>query len=199
MYSSERTLVIVRHGQTDWNREERFQGQLDIPLNAVGRRQAETLNQQLGSVLFDARYSSPLRRAYETAEVIARGLPVHTDARLTEIHHGSWQGRTKRDIASEWPHLWNDWNKEPLNFTPPGGEAARSVRSRVEDFLQEVGGNNILCVSHGVVIQTFLSVLLGTSQEDYIPSNASVHTFVFRDNRVRDYQIHRCLWHSRVD
>src|SRR5262245_42645494 len=160
MQAAERTLVLVRHGQTDWNREERFQGQLDIPLNAAGRAQAETLKQQLGGSRFDVAYSSPLRRAYETAEIIAGGLRVFADARLTEIHHGSWQGRTKQDIADLWPEDWVQWNKLPLQFTPPGGEPAPSVRSRVEDFLQHIQGEHILCVSHGVIIQTFLSVLI---------------------------------------
>src|SRR5262245_713293 len=106
MHDAHRTLVLVRHGQTDWNREERFQGQLDIPLNDAGRAQAETLKQHLGGICFDAAYSSPLRRAYETAEIIAGDLRVFTDARLTEIHHGSWQGKTRQDIADRWPEDW---------------------------------------------------------------------------------------------
>jgi len=189
MQVAERTLVVVRHGQTDWNREERFQGQMDIPLNAAGRAQAKTLKQQLGRIRFDAAYSSPLRRAYETAEIIAGGLRVFTDTRLTEIHHGSWQGRKKQDIADLWPEDWLQWNKLPLQFTPPGGEPSSSVRSRVEDFLQHIQGDHILCVSHGVIIQTFMSVLIGMSHDEYVPANGSIHTFVFRSNQVCDYRI----------
>jgi broad specificity phosphatase PhoE len=189
MHDVDRTLVVVRHGQTDWNLEERFQGQLDIPLNAVGRGQAETLKRQLGNIRFDAAYSSPLRRAYETAEIIAAGLPVQADARLAEIHHGAWQGKTKQDIADLWPDEWAEWNELPTQFTPPGAEPAGSVRSRVEDFLQKLEGTLILCVSHGIIIQTLLSVLLGPSHEEYVPANGSIHTFVFRNNRVCDYHI----------
>src|SRR5262249_52425940 len=97
MRSAERTLVVVRHGQTDWNIEGRFQGQLDIPLNAAGRKQAEDLRHRLSGLDFDATFSSPLRRAVETAQIIAGSLPIRADERLTEIHHGYWQGKTKRD------------------------------------------------------------------------------------------------------
>ena len=173
-------LVLVRHGQTDWNVEERFQGQLDVPLNAVGRNQAEALKRRLAGMQFDAAYSSPLSRAVETAQIIAGNIPVDRDPRLTEIHHGFWQGKTKRDIAGTWPDQWNQWNTEPQRFTPPGGETAASVRARVEDFLKSIRGTNILCVSHGVVIQTFLSILKTDSYvEDtaYVPDNGSIHTF----------------------
>jgi glucosyl-3-phosphoglycerate phosphatase len=180
MTASSNQLVLVRHGQTDWNVEERFQGQLDVPLNAVGRDQAETLKRRLEDVHFDAAYSSPLSRAIETAQIIAGSIPIDRDPRLTEIHHGSWQGKTKRDIAGRWPDQWNQWNREPLRFTPPGGESAASVRARVEDFLRTIRGTNILCVSHGVVIQTFLSILHGDSNPEsaaYVPDNGSIHTF----------------------
>jgi len=174
----QRTIVLVRHGETDWNREERFQGQLDIPLNDSGRSQAEMLRQKLAEFDFDAVYSSPLQRALETARIIARDVPVQCDPRLTEIHHGSWQGKTKRDIAERWPEQWNRWNSEPQRFTPPGGESAADVCARVEDFLRTLPATTILCVSHGVVVQTFLSLLIGGPYLDhssYVPANGSIH------------------------
>ncbi len=172
------TMILVRHGETDWNREERFQGQLDIKLNEAGRSQAEMLKRELAKFDFDAVYSSPLRRALETAQIIARDIPVRCDPRLTEIHHGSWQGKTKRDIAEQWPDEWNRSNTEPQLFTPPGGESAADVRARVENFLQTIQGKTILCVSHGVVIQTFLSIVSGGRYLDhssYVPANGSIH------------------------
>ena len=165
-------LVVVRHGQTDWNVEERYQGQLDVPLNAVGRHQAEALKRHLAGTQFDTAYSSPLRRAFETAQIIAGELPLIADARLTEIHHGDWQGKTKADIEKRWPDEWNRWNREPERFTPPGGESAVRVRARVEEFLATIQGTSILCVSHGVVIQTLLSIL---KRDVCVPPNASVH------------------------
>ena len=155
-------LVFIRHGQTDWNVEERYQGRLDIPLNDVGRRQAEALKCHLAGVRFDTAYSSPLRRALETAHIITNDLPIIVDERLAEIDHGLWQGRTKAEIASRWPEQWEQWSREPLGFTAPRGESAARVRERVEEFLSTIEGKNILCVSHGVVIQTLLSILLSS-------------------------------------
>jgi broad specificity phosphatase PhoE len=174
----ENTMVLVRHGETDWNREERFQGRLDIPLNDAGRSQAEMLKRELAGFAFDVVYSSPLKRALETAQIVAGTVPVQCDSRLIEIHHGSWQGKTKQDIAGRWPDDWNRWNTEPERFTPPGGESAADVRARVADFLSALRGTRILCVSHGVVVQTFLSLVIGGRYLDhtsYVPANGSIH------------------------
>ena len=188
--------MAVRHGQTNWNAEQRFQGHLDIPLNGVGYRQAETVKSRLAGIRFDAAYSSPLQRALATAEIIAADIPVSVDARLIEIHHGSWQGQTKDDIAAHWPVEWKRWNTEPHRFTPPGGEAADSVRTRVEEFLEVMHGTTILCVSHGVVIQTLLSLLIGgryTDHSAYEPPNGSIHTLWFRNNNLSEYRTDRIV------
>jgi probable phosphoglycerate mutase len=189
---SRKTFVLVRHGQTDWNRAQRFQGQLDIPLNAAGRKQAKAVKTHLDASHFDAVYSSPLLRAIETAEIIADSVPIQRDRRLTEIHHGSWQGKTKTTIARRWPEQWNRWNNQPQFFTPPGGETAASVRSRVQDFLHAVQGSRVLCVSHGVVIQTFISILLAESNQElsaYVPGNGSIHTFYLCGGVADSYHI----------
>jgi alpha-ribazole phosphatase len=169
-----RTLILVRHGLTDWNLERRYQGRLDIPLNAAGRAQAEALKAQLEDVPFEIVYSSPLRRAYETAEIISGGRPLVCDERLAEIDHGTWQGRTQDEIAERWPCEWQRWNTDPDQFTPPGGETAAQVQSRVKAFMSDIREKAALCVSHGVVIQTFLSTVLGTvTPTDHVPSNGS--------------------------
>ena len=115
-------LVVVRHGQTDWNVEERYQGQLDLPLNAVGRTQAEALKRRLAGTQFDTAYSSPLRRAFETAQIIAGELPLIADTRLSEIHHGDWQGKTKADIEERWLlHLTSHTGRPGPRYPSPGG------------------------------------------------------------------------------
>jgi broad specificity phosphatase PhoE len=192
--SENRMLVAIRHGQTDWNVEERFQGHLDIPLNRVGYGQAEVLRSRLAGTRFDTAYSSPLQRALATAQIIASGVPVLVDTRLIEIHHGCWQGRTKRDIAERWPREWQHWSTRPRHFTPPAGETADCVRTRIQDFLNAMHGTNILCVSHGVVIQTLLSILIGGPYSDhraYEPENGSIHRVWFSDKSVCDYQTDR--------
>jgi broad specificity phosphatase PhoE len=173
------TFVFVRHGITDWNADGRFQGRLDIPLNAAGRRQAEALRDRLAAIPFDHIYTSPLRRAEETARIVAGAQTVVADWRLAEIDHGDWQGRTKQEIASQWPAVWTAWNKDPLGTTTGGGESPDAVRLRVEDFLKTAAGNNVLCVSHGIVIQTVRSIFLGKRLEEGVsaPRNVSVHTF----------------------
>jgi broad specificity phosphatase PhoE len=189
------TLFFIRHGITDWNLEGRFQGQLDIPLNAAGRRQAEAVRAHLASIAFDRVYTSPLKRAEETARIVAGNQPVVTDWRLTEIHHGEWQGRTKQEIASRWPDQWAAWNKDPLNTTISRGESPDDVRRRVQDFLMSVSGENVLCISHGIVIQTVRKILLGTSIEDdtSAPRNASVHTFNFSPDKTDRYKVEQVI------
>jgi len=176
---SERTLILIRHGQTDWNAEERFQGRVDVPLNAVGRSQALRLRVELGGMPFDTVYSSPLGRALDTARIIAGNRAVTPEPLVTEIHHGFWQGRTKREILCRWPDQWQCWQSQRQPFTPRDGEPARCVGIRVEEFLRSMQGTNILCVSHGVVIQNFLAILSGGPQGD-VPPNGSIHMFCLK-------------------
>jgi broad specificity phosphatase PhoE len=176
----QRTLIVARHGQTDWNREGRFQGRLDVPLNATGRRQAALLRRGLAGISFDAVYSSPLKRSAETAQIIAGKGPIALDLKLAEIHHGCWQGKTKHEIVNRWPDQWDRSQNEPQRFTPYGGETAAEVERRVQEFIRTMRGTTILCVSHGVVIQTFLSILLGVSNRSEpadVPANGSICTF----------------------
>jgi len=184
-------FVFVRHGMTDWNREGRFQGHLDIPLNSTGRQQALSLRRHLLKRTFDRIFTSPLQRAHETAQLIAGAVPIVPDWRIAEIHHGDWQGKTRMEIAAQWPDLWDRWEKEPLSVTPSGGETPERVRQRVEDFLRTVDGRTVLCISHGVVIQTVRTVLLHNhaGENSVTPRNASIHTFSLRKGRVTEYAI----------
>ena len=171
-----RTLILVRHGLTDWNTEGRYQGRLDIPLNAAGRKQAEALQHRLENTPFESVYSSPLQRAFETAQIIARGKPIRRDARLAEIDHGDWQGKTHQEIATQWPHQWRAWKSDPDRFIPPGGESIANVQSRVREFLAEIKDEAILCVSHGVVIQAFFATMSPSLMHaGSVPSNGSLH------------------------
>jgi broad specificity phosphatase PhoE len=189
------TLVFVRHGITDWNVDGRFQGQLDIPLNAAGRRQAEAVRAHLSSIAFDQVYASPLKRAEETARIVAGHQRVVPDWRLAEIHHGDWQGMTKEEIASQWPDEWAAWNKDPLRTASGGGESPEDVRRRVQDFLATVTGDNVLCVSHGIVIRTVRDILLGPEIENDTPAprNASIHMFTFGPDNAAQYTVEQVV------
>lgn len=178
--TSTRTLVVVRHGLTDWNVEERLQGRLDIPLNEEGIRQARALCDSLRSFRFDAVYSSPLRRARQTAEIVAGNCEIRYDRRLAEINHGVWQGITKPEIASRWPKEWSLWHNSPALYTPDDGESLSELEQRVRGFLHEVEGLTILCVTHGEVIQAMFLALLERPIEEFhrfSQTNAAISVF----------------------
>lgn len=139
-------LILIRHGETDWNVEGRYQGQADPPLNARGLDQARQLADGANGPPFlrDAGltvlYSSPLRRARQTAEVLAETLhlPLYLEPRLMEIHQGDWQRCLRADIAARYPDLFRRWETEPWQVTPPGGESLVQVRERVYAAVDEL-------------------------------------------------------------
>ncbi len=151
-------LILIRHGETDWNVEGRYQGQADPPLNERGREQARTLANELAHLGIDVIYSSPLRRAWETAEVIARalGVPLYPEPRLMEIHQGDWQGRLRSEIAAKYPELFRRWLTEPWEVTPPGGEHLRDVQRRVyaavDEIIRRHPGQTVALVTHRIPI-----------------------------------------------
>lgn len=151
-------LILIRHGETDWNVEGRYQGQADPPLNARGEAQARRLAAELAEVGLDVLYSSPLRRALQTAQVIAERmkLPLHTDPRLMEIHLGEWQGLLWHEIADRYPDLFRRWQTEPWEVRPPGGESLAQVRARVyaavDEILAHDAGRCVGLVTHRLPI-----------------------------------------------
>jgi probable phosphoglycerate mutase len=133
-------LILIRHGETDWNVEGRYQGQADPPLNQQGLAQAHQLTQKLQSAGLDMLYSSPLRRALETAQILAEALniPLHTDSRLMEIHQGEWQTLLYTEIAARYPEVFHRWQTEPWTVTIPGGENIAQVQKRVYAAVDEI-------------------------------------------------------------
>ena len=126
-------LILVRHGETDWNAQRRYQGQSDVPLNDAGQRQAAALAQRLEGVDISAIYSSDLRRARQTATAIAslHPLPVRDEPRLKEISFGRWEGLTYGEIQERWPEEMAAWFADPIRVTPPGGERLAQVAERL--------------------------------------------------------------------
>jgi broad specificity phosphatase PhoE len=126
-------LLLVRHGETTWNVEGRYQGQADPPLSERGRAQAEATAQKLADQGLQVLYSSPLRRASETAQIIALrlGLSVGYDPRLMEINQGEWEGMLVTDIEQHWPALFSRWVHDPWLVTLPGGESLSQLQMRV--------------------------------------------------------------------
>ncbi|HSB66359.1 MAG TPA: histidine phosphatase family protein [Anaerolineales bacterium] len=178
-------LILIRHGETDWNTEGRWQGQVDLPLNARGQGQAEQIASCLSDSEISAIYSSDLRRAVETAEALGKltGLPVRTDPRLREIHQGKWQGLLVREIKECYAEAFQRRHENPLSVAPPGGETAQDVHERVihaiEQILEEHPEETVAIVSHGFAIAVTLAHYKKVPFEkvwDLVPRNASIHT-----------------------
>jgi probable phosphoglycerate mutase len=154
------TLILLRHGETEWNAEGRWQGQADPPLTEQGEEQARHAARKLG--LFDAVVASDLQRAAHTAEIIAAELgigPVRLDPRLRENHAGEWEGLTKEEVEAGWPGFL-EHHRRPPGFEPAQDVEVRALAAIVE-AARELPGAEVLVVSHGGVIRVLRRLLAG--------------------------------------
>ena len=167
------TLILMRHGQTDWNVNGRYMGWMDEALNEEGLRQAERVAQRLDQWPISAVYSSPLNRAVRTAEIVARphAVAVQTIEELGEMRIGAWEGMFAGDIADKYPALWRTWRANPGDFRMPGGESLGEVRERaVRAFgriMDSSEGKMALAVTHDVVVKLLVAHYLGVSADIY--------------------------------
>mgnify|MGYP001277064675 CR=1 FL=1 len=174
---------LVRHGQTDWNIQRRYQGHKDIPLNSVGREQAQDLATQLNGASISAVYSSDLSRAMETAAILTERHPVtiHKDQRLREISMGDWEGRTLTEVSQEQPDGDGGLAYSEVHHRAPGGESLGEVAARVRAFADETAekhpGQVVLIVSHGLSLAALRCLAVGlplADARDYVPENCSI-------------------------
>ena len=153
-------LCLIRHGQTDWNLEGRYQGQSDVPLNENGLAQAHSLIEALSDRSFAAIYSSDLVRARQTAEPVANvfGLTIRIDPRLREINQGEWEGVLVDDIKARYAEIWSKRTVDPASVRPPGGETVGEVAQRVyaalDDITRLFPTGRVIILSHGLSIAT---------------------------------------------
>ena len=167
------TLLLARHGETDWNRDLRIQGSSDIELNDLGRAQAQGLTQELEHMELDAVYASDLSRARATAAAVAasHGLEVRLDPRLRERSFGSWEGLTREDIAALPEGSQHD------------GESDDEVRERMLEAVQAIAdehpGEQVLIVSHGGALNTLWHHALGERVERW--ANCAVYKLAVRE------------------
>ena len=166
-------IYYVRHGQTDWNAQYRFQGQKDIALNDTGRTQALGNGRKLAGLIGDGAgfdfFCSPLGRARETMEIIrtAMGLPREgytIDERLIEASYGELEGMSLSDIERDRPELMELRDQDRWNFTPPAGESLAMVTQRIAPFFDKLKAPAII-VAHGAVGRTVRHHLAGTAKE----------------------------------
>jgi glucosyl-3-phosphoglycerate phosphatase len=164
-----RRLVLLRHGQTDYNVGGRMQGHLDSMLTETGVEQAASVAPEIARLVPDRLISSDLKRAVDTADLVAAacGLPVKYDARLRETHLGEWQGRTVAEIEDGWPGAIATWRSDP-GWAPPGGESRIEVVRRslpvVEELDEEFAtgdpDTSVVLVAHGGLIAGLVCGLL---------------------------------------
>jgi probable phosphoglycerate mutase len=183
------TFLLARHGETAWNRERRWQGNSDIPLNDVGRRQAEELADRLADERLAAIYSSDLLRAYETAAAVARrkGMEVIVEPDLREIHLGSWEGLTTVELEERFPEDIVRWRAGEL-VVGRGGETHEQLRERVLAAAERIAAahadDQVLVVSHGGAVRA-LAIHADAIDRDHRLENCGVVRIVFEEGAFR--------------
>ena len=178
-------IILARHGQTEWNVEEVFRGRIDIELNQTGAKQAELLAESLSGQNIEAVYSSPLKRAANTAEAIARrhSLKVETSPGLTDCDFGQWQGLHLKEVRKKYKKLYQQWAESPQLVQIPGGESLDEVRERalkVVDGVVAKHTGSVVLVSHRVVNKVLICALLGLDNSHFwniMQDNCGITTF----------------------
>jgi alpha-ribazole phosphatase len=160
-------LYLIRHGQTDYSRENRFCGAIDPPLNDVGLRMADAFGVAYADLPWTAIYTSPRLRARQTADALARRVStsVHTDEGLAEIAYGDWEGLRHDEVQARWPEAYAHWAADVASRGTPGGETAFAVAARSVPVLERLRathrGGRVLVVSHKATIRIMVCALLG--------------------------------------
>ncbi len=162
------TLVVMRHGETAWNREGRVMGRLEIPLTETGREQCRQAGEVLAGFSIDRIVSSPLVRAADSARIVAEQVDaeVEFDTDLEEVRYGSWEGKTYQDVVTE-PNF-HVFMEDPLSNPTPGGETIADVQNRgLASLSRATAGETVLFVSHGDIIRSVLCHYLGVPLAEF--------------------------------
>ena len=160
-------LYMVRHGQTDASRENRFSGSSDPPLTAVGEALAHSFASAYASVTWDAIYTSPMLRTRQTADALCRlvGVQATIEDGLKEIGYGEWEGLKQEEVKQRWPEAFKYWAADVASRGTPGGETAFHVAARAMRVVEEVRTHhergNVLLVSHKATLRVITCALLG--------------------------------------
>lgn len=163
-------VLLVRHGETQYNREEVFRGRLDVPLNERGREQARATGRALAGAPIAAVWASPLSRAVQTAEAIAapHGLPVRLHDGLIDLDFGAWQGLPHDEVRRRHPDLYRRWVEAPGTVAFPGGETLAGAAARAVAALNAIAAAGaVAVVSHRVVCKLLVAAALGLGGEGF--------------------------------
>lgn len=205
-------IYIVRHGQTDWNKARRIQGQVDIPLNEFGRHLARETARGLRDVRFDACFTSPLSRAKETAQIILAGrdVPVIDEPRLEEMSFGVYEGKCCAGDNWELPENFHRFFDGPDRYeAPKGGESFGQVRDRTGAFLEELArrpeyaDGQILLATHGAALAGLLCYIRRAPLADYwgvgVHKNCAVTEVEAKDGSFRILSENVVYYKDKVD
>ena len=162
-------IFLIRHGETNWNKEGRFQGQIDIPLNTNGKNQARKTFEYLRNITFNKAFSSSMHRPYETAQIILQrnnDLKIEKIDSLVEISHGLWEGKLEAEIKEKWPTLLKNWHDKPEEVVMPEGESIKDVSERSTEAFNKICSSQkdndlTLLVAHDAVNKTLICNILG--------------------------------------
>lgn len=167
-------IILVRHGETDWNKEQIFRGRIDVPLNSTGLQQAKATGEALSGQKIDAIYSSPLSRAIQTANGIASfhsHITVKEAKGFMDIDFGKWQGLPHKKVEDEYKVLYDNWKKEPHKIKMPDGESLDDVKLRAMESLNDILSSHVnetaVIASHRVVNKVVLCAILGLSNQHF--------------------------------
>jgi broad specificity phosphatase PhoE len=189
-----KTLTLIRHGESEWNREGRIQGEMDCDLSDLGRRQALLLGERLGGEVFDAAYASTATRAMDTGRIaVGSRMRVEPRAELREINLGAWEGELVSDLKRRYPRDADLWFRNPSRVTIDGAETLRGFRRRVTGAIDGIlsshdADSSVVVFAHGGVICSYLTGVLGLKLDDlwrFRIRNASLTRLIFPLNRPR--------------
>lgn len=198
-------VLLIRHGETDWNAAGRWQGHAPVPLNEEGLTQSAALGRYLAQNGFgiDVIYSSDLRRAMQTAEAVATPLelPIRQDGRLREVDLGDWQGLTRSEAQSWDSERYSIFSADWYNNPTPGGETRNDLKLRAraafDDITAQHAGQTVLLVSHGGTLGMLIESLFGKIERPTL-SNTSI-TVVEQAAAGEPWQLVRVAWSPHLD
>ena len=184
-------IILARHGETEWNVAEVFRGRSDVELNETGIKQAKLLAEYLSDLKLDAIYSSPLKRALTTAEMIAsyHKLDVEITPGLIDFDYGEWQGLPHQEVKDKYKELYAQWIRNPHQVKMPVGESLDEVRKRaigvIDNVIAKYQGTVVL-VSHRVVNKVLICALLGLDNSHFWnirQDTCGITTFIYENGR----------------
>lgn len=189
-------IYLVRHGETDWNRERRYHGSVDLEMNERGLDQIRALGERFAGKHFDAVYSSPLGRARATAEAVVgdRDIPIAVEPGLVELGFGSWEGLSHEDLVKQEAGAYFDWLADPVEQSPPGGESigemARRAGAAIRSMVEAHPDGSVLAATHAGPIRVILCDALGLDLRNFLrivldPGGVSIVTYWGEQGAVR--------------